>query len=86
MIGTVVSAGIVYNNHLYHLKDSGDNDGHSWSSTSFTTSEMGDLTNFTDYSSSDWMVSQQLNMQGSGENTKSRVILKDCPFQNIVYK
>ena len=86
MIGTVVSAGIVYNNHLYHLKDSGDNNGHSWSSTSFTTSEMGDLANFTDYSSSDWMVSQQLNMQGSGENTKSRVILKDCPFQNIVYK
>lgn len=86
MIGTVVSAGVIYNNNLYHLSGSGDDDGHSWSSTSFTEAQMSSLSTFSGFSENDWVVSQQLNMQGSGENTKSRVILKDCPFQNIVYK
>lgn len=86
MIGTVVTAGVVYNNNLYHLDGSGDDDGHSWSSTSFTESQMSSLSTFNGYSSDDWVVAQQLNMQGSGESSKPRVILKDCPFQNIVYK
>ena len=86
MIGTVVTAGVVYNNNLYHLKGTGDDDGHSWSSTSFSESQMSSLSTFSGYSSEDWVVDKQLNMQGSGENSKSRVILKDCPFQNIVYK
>ena len=86
MIGTVVTAGVVYNNNLYHLKGTGDDDGHSWSSTVFSESQMGSLSTFDGYSENDWVVAQQLNMQGSGESSKSRVILKDCPFQNIVYK
>lgn len=85
MIGTVVSSGTIYDNHLYHLSGSGDDDGHSWSSKSFTETQMSLLSTFSGFSEKDWMVSQQLNMQGSGESTKSRVILMDCPFQNIVY-
>lgn len=86
MIGTVVTAGVVYNNDLYHLSGTGDHSGHSWSSTSFTESQMGSLSTFENYSTNDWKVDKQLNMQGSGENSKSRVILTGCPFQNIVYK
>lgn len=86
MIGTVVTGGVVYNNNLYHLSGTGDHSGHSWNSTAFSESQMSSLSTFSGYSSNDWIVDKQLNMQGSGESSKSRVILKDCPFQNIVYK
>ena len=86
MIGTVVTGGVVYNNNLYHLSGTGDHSGHSWSSTSFFEDQMNSLSTFSGYSSNDWKVDKQLNMQGSGESSKSRVILNDCPFQNIVYK
>ncbi len=86
MIGTVVTAGIVHDTGLYHLDKTGDDNGHSWSSTSFSEAQMSSLSTFKGFSSTDWVVGQQLNMQGSGESSKSRVILKDCPFQNIVYK
>ena len=86
MIGTVVTAGIVHDKALYHLDGTGDHKGHSWSSTAFSEDQMSSLSTFEGYSSDDWVVGQQLNMQGSGESSKSRVILKDCPFQNIVYK
>ncbi len=86
MIGTVVTSGIVHDKALYHLEGSGDHSGHSWSSTSFKESEMGDTATFKSLSTSDWMIDKQLNMQGNGESSKSRMILKSCPFQNIVYK
>lgn len=90
MIGTVVSGGIIHNKKLYHLKGTGDDDGHSWSSTSFEESAMDSLSTFEGYSDTDWVVGKQLNMKdgekGKDESTKSRVILKDCVFQNIIYK
>lgn len=85
MIGTVVTAGIVHDTSLYHLEGTGDDDGRNWSSKSFTENQMSSLSTFSGFSSSDWEVGKQLNMQGEGENSKSRVILKSCPFQNVVY-
>lgn len=85
MIGTVVTAGIVHDTGLYHLEGTGDDDGRNWSSISFTEAQMNSLSTFSGFSSSDWVVGKQLNMQGSGESSKSRVILNSCPFQNIVY-
>ena len=86
MIGTVVTSGIVHDTGLYHLAGTGDDDGRNWSSTSFSENQMSSLSTFKGFSETDWVVAQQLNMQGSGESSKTRVILKDCPFQNIVYK
>lgn len=85
MIGTVVTAGIVHDTGLYHLEGTGDYEGRNWSSISFTESQMGSLSTFDKYSSNDWTVGKQLNMKGDGQSSKSRVILKSCPFQNIVY-
>lgn len=86
MIGTVVTAGIVHDTALYHLEGTGDNEGRNWSSKPFTENQMSSISTFSEFSDSDWKVDKQLNMQGSGENSKPRVILKSCPFQNIVYK
>ena len=86
MIGTVVTAGIVHDKALYHLEGTGDKEGHNWKSTPFTKKEMGDLSTFTDLEKKYWCEGVQSNMQGDGENTAKRVILDDCPFQNIVYR
>ena len=83
MIGTVVTGGIVHDTALYHLKGTGDNSGRNWSSTEFTESQMNSLSTFKGFSSSDWKVGKQINMSGSGENNKDRVILVSCPFQNM---
>lgn len=88
MIGTVVSAGIVHDKALYHLEGTGDDEGRNWSSTKFTKAEMDSLGTFTDFKDaveSEWCVGIQLNMKGTNENTVKRVILSNCPFQNIVY-
>lgn len=86
MIGTVVTAGVVHDKALYHLEGTGDNEGRNWETTEFSKSEMSNLETFKDFKDSDWCVGTQLNMKGTDENTSQRVILKDCPFQNIVYK
>lgn len=86
MIGTVVSAGIVHDEALYHLEGTGDNDGHSWSSTSFSKDKMNSLSTFSNFSDSDWIVGQQLNVKDPNLISYQMVILKSCPFQNIVYK
>lgn len=85
MIGTVVTAGIVHDEALYHLEGTGDNEGRNWSSTSFSKDKMNSLSTFSGFSENDWIVDKQQNMKGDGENTASRVILKECPFQNIIY-
>ena len=89
MIGTVVTGGIIHNKALYHLNGTGDDDGHDWSSKSFEESQMGSLSTFEGYSEDDWVVGKQLNMKdgekGKNESSKSRVILKNCSFQNIIY-
>lgn len=85
MIGSVVTAGIVHDEALYHLEGTGDNKGRNWSSTSFSKDKMNSLSTFSGFSENDWIVDKQQNMKGDGENTALRVILKECPFQNIIY-
>lgn len=90
MIGTVEKGGIVHDYALYHLNGTGDHEGRNWSSTSFEESEMDKMSTFKNLSDTKWVVGQQLNMKdgekGKNESSKSRVILIDCPFQNIIYK
>ncbi|MBR2497152.1 MAG: hypothetical protein IKB63_02200, partial [Parabacteroides sp.] len=90
MIGTVEKGGIVHDYALYQLNGTGDHEGRNWSSTSFEESEMDKMSTFKNLSDTKWVVGQQLNMKdgekGKNESSKSRAILIDCPFQNIIYK
>lgn len=88
MIGTVVSAGIVHDKALYHLEGTGDDEGRNWSSKAFSRENMDKLDKFEDFGDdvkSEWCVGVQSNMKGTDENTAKRVILSNCPFQNIVW-
>ena len=84
MIGTVVDAGVVHDSKLYHLEGSGDSSGRNWSSKSFKESEMGTMATFSGFSEKTWTIGKQVHMK-SGKDKLDRAILKNCPFQNMVY-
>lgn len=81
MIGTVVLAGIVHDSNLYHLEGTGDDEGANWSSISFTEDEMGNLSTFSGFSKDVWVIGTQKHLN----DNKNRAILKNCPFQNLLY-
>ena len=81
MIGTVVDAGIVHDSNLYHLEGTGDDDGRNWSSTPFTEDKMRELSTFIGFSADTWKIGVQTHLR----DNKKRAILKDCPFQNLLY-